>query len=300
MTRISDILDGGTEAATVSQLTELVSGEVPAEVFTTPDGRTFAIRRNDFVLDNITPKHADQIEQPKWVTASVNVQKAASLSAYVSRFKNDGTVLFADIQKSVIVGAIDYHHAPAITLSEVQEKDKPTSFTRAETPVARLGSHNVTLALQYSEEWKRWTGMNEKLVEQVDFADFLEENGYDVIDPSGAQLLELCRDIHASSGATVRKVVRNGAVKTLELQQENGATTGDGLEIPNEFTILIPIYFGEPKVTFTCLTRLNAGHGTLKLGYKLIRMEAKRQDEFQRIVDNVSVDTNTLAIYGAK
>ncbi len=290
-----------TEAATVAALATINNEAVPVSVIKLEDGRTMAIRRNDFALDQITPQHAAKIEQPKWVTQAVTVQKALSLSDYVKRFKNEGTLLFADIASDKIVGAIDYHRAPA----RENPPDAPASAGVADNealsnPSPRLGTHNVTLQLKRSEEWARWTGQSEKLMDQIDFADFLEENGIDVTDPTGASLLELCRDIHAMSGASVKSAIRQGDVRKLEIQRDNKATTDYGAELPVQFEISIPVYFGESPITLKCMTRVKVAGGMVQLGYKLVRAEQARQEDFQRIVDAVSVDTDTLAVYGAK
>lgn len=297
---LDSVNEAGTEAGAVASLTTLLNDTVPVAVIKTDDGRTFAARRDDFALDNLTPAHAQKIEQPKWVTQLVTVQKASSLSDYVLRFKNEGTLLFADIGADRIVGAIDYHREP----QRENPSDAPATGVAdnemLSNPSPRLGTHNVVLQLKRSEEWARWTGQNEKLMDQIEFATFLEENGIDVIDPSGASLLELCRDIHAMSGSQVRSAIRQGDVRKLEIQRENKATTEDGAELPVEFTISIPVYFGEPKVVLKCMTRVKVSHGMLELGYKIVRAEQMRQDEFQRIVDSVSVDTDVLAVYGDK
>jgi len=297
MTVITDTL-GETETADIAKLTSLIDTEVPVSIVTTDDGRTFVARRTDFALDNVTPKHAAKIEQPKWVNQTVTVQRASSLRDYVTRFKNDGTLLFADIVNSKIVGAIDYHREP-------QRENAPEAPTVADNeslsnPSPRLGTHNVVLQLKHSEEWARWLGKNEKLMDQIEFADFLEENGMDVSDPTGAALLELCRDIHAMSGSVVKSVVRQGDYRKMEVQRENSAVTQEGAELPVKFTIFIPVYFGESAILVDCMTRVKVSSGMAMFGYKMIGAEKHRQDEFNRIVEAVSVDTNTLAVYGDK
>ncbi|MCH1933271.1 YfdQ family protein, partial [Shewanella sp. A25] len=66
---------------------------------------------------------------------------------------------------------------------------------------AAHGAHVAAMALPYSEEWKAWTAIDGKLMPQREFARFIEENAVDVVAPSGADLLEVVRDLQA-----VRKV----------------------------------------------------------------------------------------------
>ena len=276
-----DFADDSTDASVVHELSRLAEGNVPALHFTTGDNRRFMVRRDDFVIEDKTLPNAADVLPPKIVTATVTVQRASSLTSYMNIYKNAASLLFADIDRDTVVGAIDYHQGGS-------------------TIDPRHNKHTATLQLKRSEEWNRWTQKNEKLMDQVEFADFLEENHWDVSDPTGAELLELCRDLHASDDQSVKSVVRDGDVIKIAFQKETGVQTTDGIEMPSEFAITIPVYFGEPPVTLTCLMRRKVQGPNLLLGFKIVRLEAIRQSEFQRVVEAVSVDTNLPAIYGVK
>ncbi len=286
MTDHTDFSNDQNDASVVHELTRLADKNVPSATLDTKDGRTFVLRRDDFVIEDKTLPNAADVLMPKHVTQSVKLETAASLRDYVNRFKNPDTLLFGHIASNTIVAAIDYHKMPEGAPDDVYAS-------------ARLLTHNATLQLGFSEEWKRWTGNNEKLMNQEDFAAFLEENQFDVTDPDGASLLELSRDLEATTDRRVRSVVRDGDTIKINFENENNVKTDDNVEMPSAFKIAIPVYFGEPVVEFECLFRRRTSPN-LMLGYKIIRMEAKKQKEFQRIVQAVSVDTNILALYGAK
>jgi hypothetical protein len=48
-----------------------------------------------------------------------------------------------------------------------------------------------------------------------------------------------------------------------------------------------------------CMMRRKIADGKLLLGYKILRLEEMRQNEFDRVVRNVSTATDRLTIYGA-
>jgi uncharacterized protein YfdQ (DUF2303 family) len=282
---MTDFSDATTEAEVVATLSRLADDNLPAQIIKTDDGRVFGIRRNDVVFDNLTPAHAQQVFQPKIVTAAVQVQTAASLSDYVNRFKNEHSVLFANINANSIVAAIDYHNAP---------KDGPD-------PVARLGHHNATLSLPFSDEWVTWNGSNEHLMSHTEFATFLEENSLDVVSPNGAELLEMCRDLQVKIDVNFSSSVRMGDTTSISYQKDNDATTKSNIALPVSIMISIPVYFGEPPVTMRAWLRRSISDGKLRLGYKLNRLEAVRQGEFNRVVSQIKSNIGDLTtVYGTK
>ena len=100
--------------------------------------------------------------------------------------------IFANLATNSFTGIIDYHSAAPATCD-----------------------HQVVLKLQFSEEWKRWTAISNKLMPQADFARFLEENSSDISVPSGADLLEIASDLSAARKVDFRSAVRldNGSQK---------------------------------------------------------------------------------------
>lgn len=281
---MTDYSSHETDGSIVNDLTKLINNTVPAVDVKFEDGRHFIVHRNDFAFTDKSLLHAVEVLQPKTVVQTPNLQTATSLRDYIKRFKNEDTLVFASIATNTIMAAIDYHKEPEEGID----------------PVARLNTHNAILKLEFSKEWATWIGQNEKLMSHERFADFLEENALDVDEPRGGDLLELCRDLHVKSGMQFKSSIRMGDTVSIEYQKENDASSKNGMTLPAEFTLELPVYFDEPNVKVRCLLRRKIDDGQLFLGYKMVRYENVRQDEFKRIVEGVSVETDTLALYGAK
>jgi uncharacterized protein YfdQ (DUF2303 family) len=272
-----------TEADSVSALTKLADGAVAvSDVIKFDDGRQFLARRNDFTLEQITPKNAAKVYAPQIITQRVLLTDAGSISHYMNRFKNDSSLLFADIGKNVIHGVVDYHGR-----ADIGGKVDPQHT-----------AHHAILTLQYSKEWQTWTGQNERLLKHVDFAAFLEENAFDVVSPAGADLLELCRDLQVRSDVHFSSSVRMGDRVSLTFSKDEDATTKQDMSLPTEFLLSIPVYFNEPAVAVRCFMRRKIDDGELLLGFKMIRAENIRQQDFQRIVGEVEANTTLDAVYG--
>uniref|UniRef100_UPI0025E24AB1 DUF2303 family protein n=1 Tax=Sphingomonas sp. TaxID=28214 RepID=UPI0025E24AB1 len=223
------------------------------------------------------------------------LQNAISLIEYINRFKGDETMIFADIKSDSIVASIDYHKAPA------EEKDV--------TKQAMHRQHTATLMLPKSEQWAIWTAQNEKLITHMGFSSFLEENSFDVVSldgkgsssgaPVGADLLELCRDLQVKQDVKFSSSIRMGDNASISYSKDADATTKDNMSLPVAFTISIPVYFGEAPVQIVCYTRRSISDGKLLLGYKMLRLEAIRQAEFGRVVNEVEGATQVPMVYGS-
>lgn len=290
MTKVSDVIGGDeTDAATGAALALLADSSVAVQMVSdATTGRDWAIRRNDFLVEQVTPAHKAEVYLPKTVKASPKMQNALSLIEYLNRFKYvDHSMVFADVTSDTLVGVIDYHGIPGEIAADKQSN-------------ARLGEHVVTLALPKSEEWRIWTGANEKLMSHTDFASFLEENSFDVTTPAGADLLELCRDLQVKQDMSFSSSIRMGDAVSISYQKDEDATTKQNMTLPVSFTVSIPVYFGEGPVELTCMMRRKISDGRLMLGYKIIRLEATRQREFARVVGEVEAATALTAVYGIK
>lgn len=294
-----------SEATDVSTLTlASVAALGRPEIVSGPNGRQFVFAPKDgggFEVKDISIANAVDVLPPKFVTQHVKMQSAQSLIDYLNCFKNQDTKLFADIRNDTILGIIDYHREPTMirddkTATEVAK----ASAVASDQPTATLGLHRATLHLPKSLEWDTWNAASGKLMGHIAFATFLEENSIDIVNPPGADLLELCRDLQATQNVDFSSSVRMGDVTELAYSKKSDATDKGGVAMPNEIMLSIPVYFGEHPVSIKAFMRRKIEDGKLFLGVALYRAENVRQEEFQRIVDVVTVDTEHLTtVYGS-
>lgn len=235
-------------------------------------------------LEQITSPNKAEVLMPKVVTQHVKMQTANSLVDYINRFKNNDTVLFADIANDTIASIIDYHTESGALDDSVK---------------AKLALHRATLKLPKSLQWDTWVRGSDKLMSHREFATFLEENSVDIVSPRGADLLELCRDLQVLHNVNFSSSIRMGDVTELAYEKKSDATDKGGVAMPNAITLSIPVYFGESNVTIQAFMRRKIDDGALYLGYSLSRAENVRQEEFHRIVDAVTIGVDHLTtVYG--
>lgn len=263
-----------TEAETISGLARKAMSPTSVKI---EDGREFLVVPDGATIRDVSDEHSLNVTKPRYIKQAVTLQTQDSLVEYVNRFKGDETVLFADIGANAILATVDYH-----------AKEKAAHV-----------AHRAMLTLPFSEEWGLWTRISGKLMSQLEFARFLEENGADVRAPDAAELLEACRDLQAHRKVNFVKAVRTSSDnENFEYTDETKATTKAGIELPTKFKLGLPVYFGEPDTEVYAFLRWKLDDGQLNLGIQLHRAEHVRQAVFKQIVAGVSERTGCAAVFG--
>ena len=147
--------------------------------------------------------------------------------------------------------------------------------------------HQATLKLRATDEWGTWRNLNKKGMTQSEFAIFLEDHQPEIVDPSGSDILEIASTMEATKEVSFRSSLRldNGTTK-FKFDEDMSATAGvtGELEIPNEFTISVPIFQGEKPRNVLARFRYSLRSGNLTFRYELIRPK----EEERKTVDNLS------------
>lgn len=271
-----------------------------SEIIKLDDGRIFAfVPRGPgmMALENITQPHALAPPLPTFVKQNVTLQDEGSLVLYANKFKNNDTLLFADIATDKIVAAIDYHNIPA---NNRPGEASAIPAIGGDQPKAQLLAHSAVLHMPKSEEWATWTGVDGKMMPQLDFVRFLEENAPDVVEPDAADLIEACRDMQALRKVNFTSVVRTESnnAERFEYVDENKASSKGAVEVPNAFKLELPVYFNGKSYLLDARLRWHLDDGVLRLGIKLLRADKLRQTVFKEIVGAISDATQLDVIYG--
>lgn len=264
-----------TEAETISDLAIKSAAPHLLDV----GDRKFIVTPIESQVKDVSDEHGLFVDKPRYIKQAVTLQAKDSLVEYVNKFKNEDSSLFADIQASAIVAAIDYHAAAQ----------------------AEHLAHRATLGLAFSEEWNLWKGISGRLMPQLEFARFIEENGADVRAPDAASLLESVRDLQAHRRVNFTKAVRTSSDnENFEYTDESKALTKGGIELPTKFKLGLPVYFGEAETEVFAFLRwkIEPEDGGLSLGIALHRLEHVRQAVFKQIVLDIADRTGCAVIFG--
>lgn len=190
----------------------------------------------------------------------VKVLDATSFIEYYQLFSDENSRVFADETQSLVLAILDYHGAGS-------------------DGGPRWGGHRVRLDLRHSPEWLTWTGKDGHAMTQVGFAEFMEDNAPDIVNPSAATMLEMARTLQAKTDVDYSSAIRtnNGQVQLTYNETVKGTYGSGKVEIPEEFSIYIPAYIGTPRVPVRARLRYRLNGGKLKIWYNLLQ-----PDEIER------------------
>jgi uncharacterized protein YfdQ (DUF2303 family) len=197
---------------------------------------------------------------PSRIAQQVTMHNAGSFSAYVKEFAEESTAIFFDEDKRTFTAILDYH------LGGNGHED-------AEAP--RWCDHVATFVARTSPEWDAWIGRNMKAFGQVEFAEFLEDNLIDVIEPAGADLLEITRTLEAKKDVAYSSAIRlqNGSVRINydEVIKGTANTQAGVIEIPEQFTLQMEVIRGGSQYRFPARFKYRLKERALILWYEIVR-----------------------------
>lgn len=240
----------------------VAGGNVPVVIV--PDGCT-AQAMPELVFN----EHEAHEIQPKRIKGTVSVLDPESFVQYFNDFSNSDSRIFAYEPKSQVIGILDYHGSDNATPHWCQ--------------------HRIALNLQFSEPWKAWTQANNKHSTQMQFAEFLEQNAFDIIKPSPAEIVEVARDLQATTEVEFGGGVRANGQMNFKYTETTKATVGASqLSVPERFTISIPCYVGGLVVPMEALLRFRVKEGKLEIWYTLVRPEEVARQAFIGCRDQIA------------
>lgn len=156
------------------------------------------------------------------------VYDAASFVAYVARHATSATELYADPEKLSVLAILD-GNGPA---------DPPRGCPG--TPGHQ--THRCRLVLQSTVAWKKWCGIDHKMLGQTEFAEHVEDRLVDVVDPPAADLLEIAQTLVGTKSADFESTMRlrdgNTTIRFVETTTTKAGQKGQ-LDVPGTITLAL-------------------------------------------------------------
>lgn len=252
------------------------------ELIALDDGRRFVALPKSFEMKDVTDPRLAAARLPIIPEARVTVDEKQALIDYVNRFGGADTVVFADVDKGCLEAVIDWHAAGA----------------PGEPCASGARRHVATLSLRRSEEFTRWDAAEGEWTPQDEFARFLEENAGDIVEPEAADMIEIARDLSASTGGQFRsKIDLTSGDRVFTYTKET--TVEERLRVPRGFVLAIPIYQGEAPMSLNALFRFRvAGDKGLHLAFEWRRVRFQELALFRQIAHDVADATGKPVYLG--
>ncbi|WP_411197273.1 YfdQ family protein [Klebsiella variicola] len=209
---------------------------------------------------------------PSRIRQITNLISPGSLIAYIQRFRDARSVVFADKTKTQIVAVLDFHQ-------------------NAEAP--HWGMHKAVYNCPFSDEWKAWTAADSNKMNQIDFAEFLENNiqnvapvGDNYSGPSGTELLEMVLAFQETRKVEFKSVKRlqDG---TCQFQYSDDKSGSGNTKIPEKISLAIAPFHNGAPYQIDARIRYRLRDGQLVLWYELIEPKKIVEHAFQEIVTDM-------------
>lgn len=232
------------------------------------------------ILPNGTVTHLTPLAQteyadvPHRIKQTVTLRDVESFSNYWNLYSDADSRVFADRDGDKLTAVLDYHQSQDDRLHD-----------------ARWGSHKAVLQLRHTEEWRTWTENSGKQMAQADFAEFIEANAPDIVEPSSAEMLEFASTLEATTGARFEQTtnLHNGQVQLSYREEIKGTYGGEQKKnIHRQFTIRISVYEGQPPIEVTAFVRLRIPGGKLSIWYVLMYVDRRKREAFELVTDQIA------------
>lgn len=247
------------------------------------DGEPLVVLPKNMSVESLAPLLDPLAPRPRRKKGRPVFVDAPSFQAYVNDHKDMDSHLYVDVEAPAITAVLDHH---------LRGDSDPGN--------ARWGEHVAGFAPPLDPDWTAWTGRDNELAPQMAFAQFVEDQIPNIVEPDGAELLELVQDLSMRSDLTFKRSERlqSGALNFQLADEVRDKLGREGVELPAELTVSLPIFRRGARITIVAKTRFRLAGGELKLGYHLHRPFEAVDEAFTRLVDAVVVETKLPALYG--
>jgi len=202
-----------------------------------------------------------------------------SFCVYVEKFNGKGARLFGNSEEQVVVAVLD----PVM----------PGQPSHQE--------HTAALKLTESPEWKVWQAFCGEYWTRDKFVRFIENNMEQVVgDFSGAKLLEMCRDIKATTtrDAIISEDLEGGSRK-LKISKDDSVTSGSSkVPFPEFLELKLRVFRGEIDFKFQARLRWDLTDGKLTFAIDLRNSEIVEEQAFNEICDRIKANLKLPILKG--
>jgi uncharacterized protein YfdQ (DUF2303 family) len=232
-------------------------------------------------LEIIEPQPDAYRDAPRRVSGRSTVYDVDSLKVLWEKHARPHSEVFGDPERHVITAVLNADEGVGLD--------------------AGFRDHTVELVCAQTPSWKAWIAMDGELVDQLAFAEFIEERVTDIAEPSGADMLELAQSFEATTNAQFKSsTILSSGQRGLQFEETIAAKAGQTgqLEIPKEFSVALQPFEGGDRYRVAARFRFRIRNGHLALGFKLDRPEDVVRGAFEDVCRNASEATGAQVLIG--
>ncbi|MEI7297341.1 DUF2303 family protein [Paraburkholderia tropica] len=261
----------------------LASGTALAGAQKSPisDGVPFVVVPDGYKVEHIFERESN----PARAIGVVKLRDAASFVTYFNRQKRAESLIYASLDPAKILGVIDDHRAAE---AEFENEDG-----------ANWRAYRVEFAVPASREWKTWTAKDRQALDQLTFAELVEDNLPDIVTPDGSTMLSIALNFEASKEGNFVSASRLQDGSTTFVWKEDINATGNKIAMPSQITLKIPVFENGSAYPIEARIKYRVKDGTLKIWYELVRPHKVLELAFREIWSQIEDQTGLKILLGS-
>jgi hypothetical protein len=235
---------------------------------------------------------------PERRKGTANVTTLQSFIELVNRHKDEGSVIFAKTAwpNPRLAAVVDYHNTD----------NSP-----------RHSQHRIEYAFPITTEMKAWIDGNGKVMDQGEFASFIEEHAAELAAPTDEEketyepqfkerfclpieLIDLSRHLEVFVGGKVKQSTRlSSGEKTIEFVDEHMDKNGQKIDVPGIFIVSVQSFIDGQFIRIPARLRYRIKSQTATWFYQLYRWDFRLREEVKADLDAAAKATALPAYEGA-
>lgn len=207
-----------------------------------------------------------------------SVHDVASFIAVVNDQKSEATRIFGTIDPPTFTAVFNHHAIEA-----------------------GWGDHRAQYNAPLSHEWKSWNRADRQTMSQVFMAAFIENNIEDIVEPAGAELLEICSTMDATKKVSFSSSLRlSDGYNQLSYEEDvQGSAQKGKFKVPEQFVIGIPVFQGGEKWRVDLRLRFRiADGGNLSMWMEMLRPHKVIEQAVKELHGKVAAETGLSILNG--
>jgi uncharacterized protein YfdQ (DUF2303 family) len=165
---------------------------------------------------------------------------------------------------------------------------------------AGWGDLRCEIEFRRTPQWERWAAADGKMMPQVAFAEFIEDNIADIASPAGSTMLEVATQLDAKRTLQFRSGVRlqDGRIQFQHLEDLEAKVGAGEIAVPEMFSLGIAPIFGMPSYQVPVRFRYRIEGGKLTMGFRLQRTEDMMRQIIEDVIAKIERGANVSVMEG--
>lgn len=152
------------------------------------------------------------------------------------------------------------------------------------------GDDKAAYELERTPEWKEWINKSEAVMSQADFCEFVEDNLKDIVQPSGADMLQMVSEFRQRTQVEYGSSYRTSDGQQSLTYQETKTGANKEMALPAEMLLHLPVIRGAESITTyeikaRLYVRVDKESRKLRFAYKQVRPDIPEQNAVHDVAE---------------